>query len=185
MYLETGATPLSFIILNRRINYLHTILTRDDNELIKRVYKTQKSNPSSGDFVKLVESDLETIGEEFDENLIRSMDKEKFKVHVRTKVKEVALSHLKTLQAGHSKIKCIEYTQLATQPYLKSSSFTNKECELLFALRSKSVRGIKAKTPSVYRNNMICPLSCDKTNPQDEQEHLLKCHIILQELNTQ
>ena len=89
------------------------------------------------------------------------------------------------MQVGHSKIKCIEYTKLAIQPYLTSSNFTNKECDLLFALRSKSVRGIKANTPSEHKNNMSCPLCCEESNSQDEQEHLIKCHKILEELGSQ
>ena len=89
------------------------------------------------------------------------------------------------MQTGHSKIKCIEYTKVAIQPYFKSSNFTNKECDLRFALRSKSVRGIKANTPSDHRTNMACPLCCDETNSQDEQEHLVKCHKVLEQLGSQ
>ena len=86
------------------------------------------------------------------------------------------------MQAEHSKIKCIKYTKLAIQPYLKCSSFTNKECDLLFALRSKSVRGIKANTPSAHRQNIFCPLCGNETNSQDDQEHILKCHKIIEDL---
>ena len=60
-YLETGATPLKQIISSRRIMYLHNILSREDSELVKRVYITQRDNPTSGDFVDLVKSDLEDI----------------------------------------------------------------------------------------------------------------------------
>ena len=38
LYLETSAIPLNFILAGRRINYLHNILTRDSNELVKRAY---------------------------------------------------------------------------------------------------------------------------------------------------
>ena len=143
---------------------------------------TQKQNPSPGDFVKLVEEDFEKIGEEMDDNLIKHMGKQQFKTFVRNKIKEATLKYLQEKQAGHSKVNDIKYPKLLIQPYLSSSIFNNKECELLFALRSHTVRGIKANTPSIYRNNMSCPLKCNSTNQQDEQEHLLKCHRLMAEL---
>ena len=42
LYLESGSLPLKNIIASRRIMYLHHLLSRDDKELIKRVYKAQK-----------------------------------------------------------------------------------------------------------------------------------------------
>jgi hypothetical protein len=102
LYLETGAIPLSFIISSRRLNYLHTIVTREDEELTKRVYLAQKSNPSPGDFVKLIENDFKTIGEEMNENFVRNMGKEQFKIFVKNKIKEATLKYLQDKQAGHS-----------------------------------------------------------------------------------
>ena len=37
LFLETGAIPLEYILASRRLNYLHTIVTRDDEELTKRI----------------------------------------------------------------------------------------------------------------------------------------------------
>ena len=128
LYLETGSIPLSYIISSRRLNYLHTIVTRDDEELTKRVYLTQKQNPSPGDFVKLIEEDFKTIGEEMNDNMIKKMEKEQFKTFVKNKIKEATLKYLKEKQAGHSKVNNIEYSKLLRQPYLSSSIFNNKEC---------------------------------------------------------
>ena len=58
LYLETGTMALRWIIAQRRINYLKHILTRNEDELIKKVYKAQKGNPTKGDFAILVEKDL-------------------------------------------------------------------------------------------------------------------------------
>ena len=60
LYLETGAVPLRWIIAQRRINYMNHILQRIDNEFVKKVLLAQK-NPVQGDFVKLVEKDLEDL----------------------------------------------------------------------------------------------------------------------------
>ena len=35
IYLETGTVPVEYILVSRRLNYLHTIVTRDNIELTK------------------------------------------------------------------------------------------------------------------------------------------------------
>ena len=47
--------------------YIYNILGREEGELIKRVYKAQKENPTKCDFIELAEKDLEMIGEPIDE----------------------------------------------------------------------------------------------------------------------
>ena len=42
LFLETGAWPISYVIASRRMNYLREILTRDKNELVKRVFVPNK-----------------------------------------------------------------------------------------------------------------------------------------------
>ena len=48
----------------------------------------------------------------------------------------------------------------------------NHEVSLLFALRTKTVKDFKVNTPSVFRNDIMCPL-CGKY--EDSQEHCLSC----------
>ena len=67
LYLETGCIPLKDIIKCRRINYLHDILTRNEDELISRFFKAQLRNPSRGDWCEIVKKDL--IDFEFTESL--------------------------------------------------------------------------------------------------------------------
>ena len=47
--------------------YLHTILRREDKELIKRIYKAQVENPVPGDLSELLKADYEMIEEAIDE----------------------------------------------------------------------------------------------------------------------
>ena len=51
--------------------YLHTILSRENSELVKRVYIEQIDQPTRLDFVELVKADLEMIGETLDEEEIQ------------------------------------------------------------------------------------------------------------------
>ena len=45
LHFETGKISLRWIVTQRRINYLKPILTRDDDEVIKKVFTAQKRNP--------------------------------------------------------------------------------------------------------------------------------------------
>ena len=65
LYLETQAQPLRHIISIRRNMYLYNILNRNEEELVKCVYRAQKESPTRGDFVKLVENDLQLIEMDF------------------------------------------------------------------------------------------------------------------------
>ena len=62
LYLESGSIPVRHILSSRRINYLQTILKRDPEELIRRVYEAQVQKPCDGDFADLVQKDLLSIG---------------------------------------------------------------------------------------------------------------------------
>ena len=68
LYLETGCIPLNEIIKCRRINYLHDLLKRNENELVVRFFKAQLRNPSKGDWTEIVKADL------IDFNILESFD---------------------------------------------------------------------------------------------------------------
>ena len=48
LYLETSAIPLDFVLTSRRLKFLHTVLSRSDNELTKKIYIAQKTDPIKG-----------------------------------------------------------------------------------------------------------------------------------------
>ena len=62
--------------------------------------------------------------------------------------------------------------------------FSNTETQLLFALRSHCVRGIKANFSSHYKNNLSCALLCGNKTQIDDQQHLLQCVLILVKLSS-
>ena len=150
-YLETGATPLKQIISSRRIMYLHNILSREDSELVKRVYVTQRDNPTSGDFVELVKSDLEDINIEYIEKAIIQQSKTQLKLIIKEKLKASVLMKLKDKQSSHSKIRDIKYNKLQIQPYMASNKFTNEMVQLIFNFRSSMIKNIKANFSSINR----------------------------------
>ena len=178
LHLETGTKPIRFIIVSRRLNYLQNILKKPANELIHRVYEAQKKNPTKGDWIQLVMNDLDLIGEQLDEERIRSMSKNKFKRHVKKKIENAAFEYLEGLKNQHSKVKDIKYMRLETQPYILSENFTNVDICTLFALRSR-MTNVKKNFSNQFRNNLLCKLGC---SDMDNQEHLLECRIIQEKL---
>ena len=67
LYLETGSLQLRWIVAQRRIVFMQQIMRRHDNDLLKKVFLAQKQNPTQGDFVKIVESDLTDLGVTFEQ----------------------------------------------------------------------------------------------------------------------
>ena len=177
LYLETGTLPIRFIMAQRRINYLKHILSRNDEELIKKVYLAQKDNPTSGDFTKLLEKDLEMLGVNQEEVILNNFSKQKLKKAATN----AAFSYLLNKKETHEKSKHIPYQSLTIHNYLVSDLLTHKEANMLTAIRSHCLRGIRYNFPKMFKDNLDCPLKCDELNPSpDTQEHLLYCKILNQ-----
>ena len=117
MYLETNTLPMEFILASRRINYLHNIISKKDDELIKRIYQEQKKDPWKGDWCELVQRDMDMVEINMDDNTFRNMSKQVFKAYVKKCVKSAAFQNLRNLQSGHTKVKNIEYSKPTLQPY--------------------------------------------------------------------
>ena len=180
LYMETAAQPLQYIISSRRLMYLHNILSREEGELVKRVYRAQSDRPTKGDFVELVKADLEMIGATLNENKIQTQTKGEFKSSIKSKIQDAALQYLKTLQIKHKKTEHIQYNNFRIQPYMKDPRFTNSMVSMLFSMRSSMTRGIKANFSAMYRRDLSCPLKCGAT---DQQSHLMFCPVLLAQLS--
>ena len=175
LYLETGSLPIRYIISCRRMTYLHTILTRSDEELTKRVYIAQRESPTKGDFFNLVTEDFKKICKILDEEKIVSKSKEAHKRNIKTTIMIAAFQDLKERQSKHSKVKDIHYDKLETQQYMKSQLFTNEEVNLLFAIRSRMIDS-KSNFKSKYiKDDLTCRI-CHKA--EENQFHLLHCKVL-------
>ena len=182
LYLETSVLPISNVITARRLHYLQTILKRSNDEIIRKVYTAQKSNPSKGDWINLVQEDMRIIGLDISDRDIEEMDINKYKDMVKKMVRKQALHELKSIQKGHKKVKHIPFRQLVTpQEYLTSNMLTNKMKSLLFNIRCESLKTIRNNFHKFYNNDITCKL-CGTTEI-DSQEHLLRCHIVTSKLS--
>ena len=175
LYLETGTKPIRFVVKSRRLGYLYHLLTRKESELISKVFFAQKRKPIGGDWVKLVEDDMKLLDIKLNDNEIKKMKKENFKVFVKKQVDNKSFTYLQNLKEGHSKVKHIKYQKLEMQKYMKDSKFSINNIKLLFKLRTRMVQ-VKRNFKSAYLS-LVCDL-CKLE--EDSQYHLLSCEVLLQ-----
>jgi hypothetical protein len=175
LYLEMAALPVSYVFSVRRMIYLHTILRRHENEITHKVYQCQKRSPLPGDWCTLVSEDFQKMDLNMSDEIIARMSEGDYRDIVKSKVKETAWKELETLKEGHSKVRdniYLEYHHI--QSYLKNRHITSRQSSIMFSLRSKTIRNIKANFPKQF-SSILCPL-CEAH--EDSQEHLLVCSVL-------
>ena len=172
LFLETGTIPIRFILKTRRLCYLKTILHRDDEELIREVYNAQKCDPTDGDFYNLVMGDAADVNLNIDEEEIISMKDERYKAQVKNKVRQAALLYLKQKQSGHSKLDNLTYQKLEISNYMNSPIFNSQSVQMLFALRTRTVRNIRTDFRGMFPD-VDCPLGCGHI---DSLPNILICY---------
>ena len=132
VFLETGILPVRFILQGRRLLYYWTLLNKNDNELVNKVFDIQKQHSVQDDFTQQILEDKNYLGIERLEQDITAMKKDLFKKYVKEKLESKANEFLMNLKENHSKTKNL--TNFSLQPYLISEKFTTKEKQLLFSL---------------------------------------------------
>ena len=105
---------------------------------------------------------------------ISTFSKDRFKTIVVKAVKSYDLNCLNQNATRNENSKCrnLIKAELIQENYLIDKRFSKSECELLFALRTYMVPGIKSNFSSQYVNNLSCELCF---NHDDSQENLLTC----------
>ena len=178
LYLETGCIPLKYILKSRRLIYLKEIVSRSDEELLLRVYQSQKKAPQPGDWCELAKTDMEVLRIIMTEEDIAKMSTGSYKRYIKSKVRYAAFEELMSMLDNHKKVKHIKYVNSGRpQAYLTSKDFSDLECQVLTMLRSRTVRGVRMNFNGMYGGETMCPLCHEEP---DTQEHIMTCHKILE-----
>ena len=182
LYLETGLLPIKYVAMQRRLMYLHHILKRPQHELIRKVYETQKSLPTKNDWYQQISEDRNKLGLSISDEEMSTMSKDGFKELLVKAVRSLALNCLNITATRNENSKCrnLIKTELVKENYLVDRRFSRSESELLFALRTRMVKGIKTNFSSQYANNLTCELC--SAHP-DSQELLLSCATLRKNIN--
>ena len=180
-FLETGLLPIKYVAIQRRLMYLHTILSRPESELIRKVYQVQKSLHTSCDWYEKVTEERNKMGLGLNDEQISVMSKEKYKVIISKCVQKYALECLSqtAIKNENSKYRRLLKSDLVREKYLTDNRFSRSECELLFSLRTQMIPGIRTNFSSQYGNDLLCELC---SLHQDSQENLLSCVKLTREV---
>ena len=149
--------------------------------LLEKYTMHKKSNPSEGDLCKLVEKDASEIGIQISENKILTMKEERFKDNIKNKVRIAALKNLLKQKDSHSKMDNLSYKKLEIQAYMQSPLFDTESAEMLLALRTRTVRGVKNDFRGMIQD-VACPLGCGNS---DTLPNILTCPVLQDQLKSE
>ena len=120
--------------------YLHHLLNRSEDELIRKFYMAQKTKSSKGDWVKLVEENLRELDITLSNEEISKLSKPKFSKIVQKCITKVAFEELMQLKDKHTKMAETQYENMSMQTYLKcNNGLTDEEKLLLLKFRTRMV----------------------------------------------
>ena len=102
-YLETSTIPIRFLLMKKRIFYYWDILQKDETELVKKVFNSQKLFSVRNDWVLQVQSDLDECDIQLTESEMATMKRYSFTKLINEKINQSAAQYLIGLREKHSK----------------------------------------------------------------------------------
>ena len=169
MSLELGFIPVKYVIMYKRMTFLHYILSESTESMIRKVYTALKSDSRRGDFYHLVVKDMKELEIIFDENKILSYTYIHWKKHIKSKVYDLSLKSLVLENSTKEKTKDIKFSEMKMGEYLKKNR-NSQITKIIFSIRSKTL-DIKVWNEWKYEDNV-----CVACNLHEETiEHFLCC----------
>ena len=176
LFLELGVVPLREIVKQKRLNFLHYILSQEKESIIYRVFESQRRHRNKKDWVTSVEKDLEELELNISFEEIRKMTKYRWKNIVKNTVHKNAFFKLEAKKQTHSKVKDLEHIRLEMQDYFMPNGIENmnkEEVQLIFKIRSKTTN------VKMNRKNQFETYECSVCFAENEtQEHIYQCEEI-------
>ena len=178
LFLETGSWPLRYIIMSRRLMFLHYILNEDKKSLIYRCLEAQMRNPVRNDWILTVWEDFEELDIALDIETISTLSIGCYRKFLFKKIEDRVLHYLNEMKSKHSKVMHLKHEILKLQNYLLPAN--QKDVQLSKFIFHAKTRMLKVRHN--FKNNYVhkskeCPLGCGS---EDTQEHLLFCSKIVE-----
>ena len=176
LFLDLVLMTVEFHIKQKRLNYLHRVLTSDQSSLVKSVLEEMIKKPCKGDWILCVQEDLKELKINLSFEEIASYSKKKFKVIVRNACKQACYMSLISDKNKLSKGKEIEYSELKTQNYLQpGSNVSTESVRWIFAIRSRDLP-VRGNFPGAQRDNKCAIEQCPEK--LESQYHLFVCPFL-------
>ena len=181
MHLELGTLPIKYVIKCRRLLFLQYILKEEKDSLLFKFFEAQFKFPQKGDWVLQAKEDLNEVRLNMTFDQISKMSDDSFQCKVKKAINQLAFNWLiseknKPRNNSTPKGSKLVYDQLKMQDYFLPSTMNNKQCNLLFSLRSNMVP-VKTNFRHSYAD-LTCPV-CLEPSQLDTQVHTLHCKTLL------
>ena len=173
LYLELACTPIRFILMSRRILFLHSILEETETSLVQRFFQAQLRNPTKGDWCQSVLKSLGDLKLDLNFNQIKLLKKEQLQKMVKSACEKSALEYLNQIKLKHSKVMDLQHKCWGKQEYLKPNQISIQEAKFIFLLRTRML-DVKCNFRNKY-SDVKCP-NCES---DDSQAHILQCEKLV------
>ena len=175
MMLELNIIPIRFIIILKRLLYLHHLLTREKLSLACQVLDQQIRKCGKGDWFKVCQKNIRDIGISQLFSNITSVSKSYYKKQLKFACENAAFTYLINQKDKLSKGKEINYNNFQMQNYFKSENNLNlKLMRQIFLLRVRNLP-VKCNFPSQY-SDVKCVINICEGD--DSQSHLYFCDFV-------
>ena len=166
---ELGIVSVEFHIKQKRILYLHHLLSSETESLAHDVLIQMIQNPKKGDWLEEVKNDLRDFDLSSDIEQIKHFSKNQIKDLVKKRSRETYFRLLLNDKSKLSKGQEIVYQSFEQQTYLKpSSNLTSDEMKKIMKIRIRDV-DLKCNFPNFYKDKkcLAAPLChLDYSNSQ-------------------
>ena len=173
MLLELGLKPIRYYIMQKRMMYLHKLLTKGKNTLASKVLHSQMKNTLKGDWYKECLKDIKEL--KFNRENIESFTKNGMNKALKEAIEKAAIKYLLKEKDKQSKGKELFYSSLQTQSYFKpDSNLSSREMKQMFQIRSRNLP-LKDNFPNQFSDrNCVIP----ECAGQDSQRGLFHCNYL-------
>ena len=138
MMLELGIIPVRFVLMKKRLQFLHYILNESTSTMLRQVYDTLKEESRHGDFVSLTQSDKNALNIDISEEDIQLVSKWSWKKYLTEKVREAAFLYLTQENSSKEKTKNITFENLNMSKYLWENENRGLS-QMIFSIRSQTL----------------------------------------------
>ena len=88
LYLETNLLQIPDIVCMRRLLYYQSVLKKNKDKIVKKVFVAQQNNPSKGDWILLVQEYMKKYSISSNEEQIMSMNEGVFRRLIRKQIRQ-------------------------------------------------------------------------------------------------
>ena len=183
-YIDLGKLSLKHIIAKRKLMYLHNILRRENHEIIKKVYLSQKLKPVLKDWTKSVTKIRVLYRIQIDDDEIANMSKASFKKYINLKIFQFAFNEIMSSRKSkhQNMLKGFSLTKLGSfrmKEYLKTEKLSTQAKKMLFQLRCRNFP-VANNYRSMY-DDMRCKVCLDEESVEDENHTFFNCQVLLED----